>query len=352
MATTLKSLRGGKRELRASWRATLSDYALGVTWSADGRWLAAATTTGEVTVFDGATGVVRWTRAVHPEGMCALAFAAGDPGVLATGGMDGTARLLDAADGRERAALPNGRQWVEHVAWSPDGRWLATAAGKAMRLWTAAGEPWLETPAQESTITGVAWRGDGSEVATVCYGGARLWSLAERGSSRQLEWKGSLVSVAWSPDGEVLACGSQDCSVHFWRVSTDIDSQMTGYPMKVKSLAWDGASALLATSGDVDTTVWKFGGKGPEGSTPVTLKGHEGAVTALAFQRKGGLLASGGLDGVVALWEPKKGPTPRGAGFGEAGTEIGEVSGLAWRADGKALASADGSGVVTVWPVA
>jgi WD40 repeat protein len=344
----LKALRGGKRELKAAWRATLAEYALGVTWSGDGRWLAAGTAAGEVTVFEGATGLVQWTRSVHPAGMCALAFW-GD--VLATGGMDGTARLLAAVDGRELAALPNGRQWVEHVAWSPDGKWLATAAGKVLRLWTAAGEPWMETPAQESTIAGVAWRGDGSEVATICYGGARLWGIAERGSGRQLEWKGSLVSAAWSPDGAVIACGSQDCSVHFWRVETDIDSEMTGYPLKVKALAWDAASTLLATSGDVDTTVWKFEGKGPEGSKPVTLKGHEGPVTALAFQRRGGLLASGGADGVVALWEPKKGPTPRGAGFGVAGTEVGEVAAVAWRGDGKALASADGAGAVTVWSV-
>ena len=51
------------------------------------------------------------------------------------------------------------------------------------------------------------------------------------------------------------------------------------------------------------------------------------------------------------MWEQKKGPTPRGAGFGVAGTEAGEVSGVAWRGDGKALASADATGVVTVWSV-
>lgn len=343
------TLRGGKRELKARWRARLSEYAIGVSWSPGGRLLASATSTGEVTVFDGETGAVRWTRAVCAEGMSALAFGPGD--VLAVGAMDGTARLLAGDDGRELAALPHGKQWVEHVAWSPDGKWLATAAGRAMRLWTAKGEPWMETPAQESTVAGVSWRGDGSEVATAGYGGVRVWGLAERGSSRQLEWKGSLVSVAWSPDGELLACGSQDCSVHFWRTATDVDSEMTGYPLKVKALAWDGASKLLATGGDVDATVWKFEGKGPEGSKPVTLKGHEGPITALAFQRKGEALASGGADGVVALWEPRRGPTARGAGFGEAGTEVAEVSGLAWRGDGKALASADGAGAVTVWAV-
>ena len=124
---------------------------------------------------------------------------------------------------------------------------------------------------------------------------------------------------------------------------------MTGYPLKVRSLAWDGASTLLATSGDVDVTVWRFEGRGPEGSKPVTLKGHEGPVTALAFQRRGGLLASGGADGVVALWEPRRGPSPRGAGFGVEGTAVGEVAAVAWRPDGRSIASADATGVVTVW---
>lgn len=57
--------------------------------------------------------------------------------------------------------------------------------------------------------------------------------------------------------------------------------------------------------------IWDCSGKGPEGTTPQMLKGHTAPVSALAYQPRGALLASGGQDGRVALWpmdQPKRGP--------------------------------------------
>jgi WD40 repeat protein len=106
--------------------------------------------------------------------------------------------------------------------------------------------------------------------------------------ARVFAWKGSLISVAWSPDGKVIACGSQDNSVHFWRLSTGNDSEMSGYPSKPRALSWDAKSSLLATSGGEEVCVWDFAGKGPEGLPPPAAQGarrHRAGTLLLAPPR-------------------------------------------------------------------
>ena len=123
---------------------------------------------------------------------------------------------------------------------------------------------------------------------------------------QQLEWKGSLVSMVLSSDGDVVACGSQDNSVHFWRRSSGQDSMMSGYAGKPSALAFDDSATLLATGGGEAVTVWSFEGLGPEGTRPGVLELHTGTVTRLAFARRSMRLASGGRDGVVAVWSSKR----------------------------------------------
>jgi WD40 repeat protein len=77
------------------------------------------------------------------------------------------------------------------------------------------------------------------------------------------------------------------------------------------------------------------------------LEGHadDAPVSAVAYQRRGFLLASGGRDGRVNLWQPavKKGPLV-GQDDGDS-----EVSVLAWSPDDKALAAGFGSGAVVIY---
>ena len=44
---------------------------------------------------------------------------------------------------------------------------------------------------------------------------------------QKLEWKGSLVSMVLSPNSDIVVCGSQDNTIHFWRRSTEQDSMMS-----------------------------------------------------------------------------------------------------------------------------
>ena len=332
----------GKTELPTRWQTDVGDYVTGATISHDGALAVIGTGSGEIVALDLETGAVRWRAPGHSGGVLAVAFSPREL-LLATAGQDGHTRLLDA-DGTELASLPGKGGWVDQLAWSPDGRLLATSSGRVLRLWTSRGEPRLETEPHASTVTGVAWRKDGQELATCCYGGVHLWVVASGARARQLEWKGSLISLAWSPDGRVIACGSQDASVHFWRLPSGRDAEMTGYPAKPKAIAWDSASTMLATSGDATVTVWRFAGKGPEGKPPAQLPGHKGLCTALAFAPRSGMLASGSRDTGVLVWEPYRGTKPVRYAFLQD-----EVTSLAWHPSGRRLLGADTSGTVALF---
>jgi WD40 repeat protein len=205
-----------KHALPVAWSADVGDYATALAMSSDGTLAAVGNAAGELWAFDAKSGEIRFRVAAHSGPIMAAAWSPKDR-VLATGGQDGTARLYDAL-GAQLAELPGGAPWVEHVAWAPDGERLATSAGRVARLWTHAGAALVETEAHESTLTGLAWNRKGTELATACYGGARIFSVGSGARAKHLPWPGSLISLSWSPTDAVIACGTQERSVHFWRL--------------------------------------------------------------------------------------------------------------------------------------
>jgi WD40 repeat protein len=335
----------GKTELAASWRADAGDYVTAVEVARDGLLCVAGLGNGDVLGLDVASGREVFRTRAHRGGVLGVSLSP-DGKLIATCGQDANAKIWRAS-GELLRELPGGTSaWVEHVAWAPAGGRLATAAGRKVRVWTAAGDPIVETEQLASTVTAIAWRADGSGLAATCYGGVHILPFVPGAKVRHLAWKGSLISLAWSPNAKVIACGSQDCSVHFWRLASGQDSQMSGYPFKPKALAWDNESKLLATAGDAAVTVWDFRGNGPEGTRPLQLKAHQAACTRLAFHPKKSVLASGSQDAGILLWEPRRSDKPMRFAFLEA-----EVSALAWLPDCRGLLGADASGNISLWSV-
>jgi len=335
------------RELAVAWRAELGDYATALAWSPDGTRCAAASASGELHVFEGSTGKLLYRHEAHPGGVLSLSWHP-KARILATGGQDGSARLWHSDHGHLEAEIPaedeKRRPWALHVSFSPSGKRLAVAAGRKVRLYTESGAPVAATAEHASTVSGMAWNARSTRIATICYGGVHLWSAEDARAERHLAWKGSLISIVWSPNEKVIACGSQDASVHFWRLPGGRDSEMSGYPFKPKALTFNADSTLLATSGEATVTIWKFAGRGPEGTRPILLEAHQGAVTALAFSHHGATLASGAEDAGVVLWAPGRSRGPIGFGFMED-----YVSHVAFRPDDALVTGTDASGHVVSW---
>lgn len=335
-------------EPRASTR--LDDYVVDIAWSPDGRQLAIAGGEGKVVLAEFADGSLA-TRTVGEHGMGTLAVAwqpqAAGAGsrLFASSGQDSALNLWNAATGELQRRLRPAPAWTEHLAWAPDGKRLASAAGKAITIWDAAGETLHELPPAPSSVAALAWDKPGRDLGAAIHGGVMLHRFdAATPTSRRLKWDGAALTIAFSPNSKFLASGMQDGSVHFWYLATARDSQMRGYPGKVTQTAWSSNSRYLATGAGPSVVVWDFGGKGPEGTRPIELRGHTDRVEALAFQPGGVHLVSGGRDWRISLWAPGKATVAVDAHLAEA-----EVTAIRWSQDGRFVAVGERQGALTVF---
>jgi WD40 repeat protein len=325
-----------------SWEAHLGDHVVRLAWSPNGQMLAAAMVGGPIALFAAGGAFLRELPG-HQTGTLAISWSA-DSQLLASGGQDGAARIWDAQTGNARCQLDAGAQWVEQVAFSPQQDRLATGAGRHLKLWSSDGRLLQSYAPHPSTITDIAWQPGELFFATAAYGQLANFHSDKPEPVRVFEWKGSILVIAWSPDGNYIATGNQDASVHFWYRKSGRDLEMSGYPAKVRELSWDSSSRYLATGGAAVVCIWDCGGKGPAGTRPGQLDAHENLLSAVAFQHKGRLLASGCRSGDLFLWNPKKPDAPlRGAQF------EGGITQIRWAPDDTQLATSSETGLVRVF---
>jgi WD40 repeat protein len=340
MSVPGKSKSAGAR-LVSTAQSVVEDFPVALAWSPDGTQLAMGGGEGPILLLDSNTGAAR-LLGEHAPGVLELAWQP-KGALLASAGQDGSVRLWNT-QGEDPAprTLRRAARWPAGLSWRADGKVLAFAQGKDVLLFDAEGQPVRELGGHEVVVTQLLWRGREELVGTG--NGALFVDRADDGTIEQFVLEGTPVTLALSPDSKVAASGLADGTVNFRYLNNRKRSRMSGYEGKVNQTAWSANSRYLATAstGASSVVLWEFGSKGPEGSDPIQLNGHEERIEGLAWQPAGSMLVSAGRDWRVALWQP--GPRSREALDiqlldGPAGT-------VAWSGDGKRLAVAQPSGKV------
>ena len=247
--------------------------ASGLVFSEDGKTLAYAEGL-DIRLQDAGTGEEKMRLTGHTWGMHSMALSP-DGNILASGSEDTTIRLWDMRTGAHKKTLNGHTDRVYSVAFSPDGKTLASGSDdNTVRLWrvdTGETERILvghagefegvdNGPSSVEGVKSVAFSPDGKTLASG--GGDNVIHLSDIGTGKR---KMTLVghthwvfSLAFSPDGKTLASGSVDSDIRLWDPHTGKHKKtLTGHGDWVRSIAFslDGKT-LVSGSDDGSVLLW------------------------------------------------------------------------------------------------
>lgn len=308
----VKTLKGG---------TDLFDAVTSVAFSPDGQTLVRGSydeaieilnwRTGKVLkTLSGASGQV-WSVAISPDGR----FLASGPLIdeNTSKKKDTTIKLWDMGTGKMLRILKGHSSDVRSVAFSPDGKTLASGShDKTIKLWRVSTGELLHTfPGHTDNVTSVAFSPDGRTLASASDDKTiKLWHLDTMKFVRTLsDHSGQVLSVAFSPDGQTLVSGggddpvsgSVDHSIKLWNPQTGaLRNTLHGHVGLVWCLAISPDGQTLA-SGSYDNSIRLWNLRTDELLQP-PLTGHSNWVYSIAFSPDGQALASGSPDSSVRIW--------------------------------------------------
>ncbi len=256
-----------------------------------------------------------------PAPIDAMAFAP-DGRALLLGGQSGVLALWSVAERREirQFARADGRTDIHHVAFSPDGKTVASER----RIWDAATGQVLVTLRDQdpqnhrfANFFPIFYSPDGRQIITAETKGVRVWDIA---SGQEVRWvirydRFHFYATALSPDGRLLARGGlkaplrgiEDYAIRLIEVASGREvATLTGHEEGTRGLAFSPDGRLLASgsgsnqsSHDATVRVWDTA----SGRELRRLEGHLAGVNAIAFAPDGRSVASASADATALVWD-------------------------------------------------
>ena len=256
---------------------------------------------------------------------------------IATGSDDGV-RVWDAVTGEGVLSLEHGSK-VRSVAWSPDASRIAAGSGDGVRVWDAVTGEGVLSLEHGHKVWSVVWSPDGSRIAAGSDGdGVRVWDAVTGEELLSLERGNFVKSVAWSPDGSRIATGSDGDGVRVWDAVTGENVLSLEHDRLVKLVAWSPDSRRIATGSDDGARVWDV----VTGKELLSLERGRG-FGSVVWSPDGRRIVTSYTFGGVWVWDAVTGKEllslERGRGFGS----------VVWSPDGRRIVTSYTFGGVWVW---
>lgn len=301
---------------------------LALDWGSESYLLAAGSYRGIIDLWSAESGKNLLSISGHTRAVKALAWSP-QRNCLASGGEDGAIRVWDLDARKERFQLASGHgRPIEDLAWSPDGNYLASCGHDLLvRVWNVAEGEYLG--AFTERIKKPFLHEKGFEFAV---------------GMKNVSHEDIVLSLSWAPDGKKLASASWDKTVAVWDVPTG--TQLVGIQNPegwITTVAWSPHSDQVAFGG-YDQAVHVY--SGVTGKEIKKLKGHTNWVRSLAWSPEGKHLASSGYDRKILIWDLETDQIVRTlAGVGDLVTVV------EWSPCGRYLAGGSHSGTIHIWDI-
>jgi WD40 repeat protein len=289
----------------------------------------------------------RILRLKHQADHVTTAAFSADGRMVATGSQEGNVQIWETATGKARDLSPKHQGWIKAIAFSPDGKRLATGAHDEGRLWDVAGgipraifrypNPLLRV------VLAVAFSPDGRSLLTgVVDGNVGVWDAATGQSIGGLFGHTEAVyALAISRNGKLMVTGSEDCSAQVWDALTKqpIGPRLRqGGPILSAVFNSDGRFVLTGST-DGTAQLWDA----ITGQKIGPRLAHEGPVGVVAFSPDDSLLLTASRD-LVQLWE-----TSTGRRRGTALQHQGVVYSAAFSPDGRLVLTGSADTTARFW---
>jgi WD40 repeat protein len=262
-------------------------------FASDNRSLVSASKDKTALISD--VGVTRVIEA-HDKGVTAVQFH-NNGTLLLSAGADKTVKLWDPATGKLQRTFVPLDDPVSAAVFSRDCTQVAAAAGKVVKVWNAADGKELKTLAHPARVTSLSFSVDKTKLVTGAADKvARIWDLAT-GKELQFFSQGDAVRAVVFRDNNTVISGSADKSLTVSTVS--ITRAISAGKKAIRGLTLVPFQTHLLTAGaDQTVKLWNIN----NGNSERTYEGAEKAVGAVAVSRNNVLVAAGGADKIVRVY--------------------------------------------------
>ena len=321
-----------------------TDRVRSIAYSLDGKRLITASHDGTARVWDAANG--RQILVLQGHGGPVLSAAFSPDGLrAATGSYDKTTRVWDVSTGRQLLVLPHPDR-VRSVAFSPDGRQLVTASyDHTVRIWDAmTGRQIHILTGHSALVTSAVFSADGRRVVSASYDKtARIWDTATGRLITVLAGHSEVLTcAAFSADGQRVVTASGDRTARVWDSATGRQiALLSGHTQVVSSAVFsaDGRRVLTA-SYDQTARIWDA----DSGRQISMLSGHTDFIEDAVFSPDELHIATASSDETARVWEAVPKDQIRLL-TGHQGT----VSSATYSADGRRIVTASFDKTARIW---